>query len=179
MEEQNLNDKIESMSSMELNQLKVFLFKENIRTQTEKKELKDLYDKFLTEKIQFQEEMKLLNSKVLAERTRLKEENLFFDKKMQILKDGFCQLDMDRRQFEREKTKYQNEKRAQRYSDCSDFGSSYFFKGVNGPLGLKKRYKDLIKIFHPDNMCGDGESLVRINEEYERLKRSFEEHREA
>ena len=52
-----------------------------------------------------------------------------------------------------------------------------FFKGVNGPLTLKKRYRDLLKIFHPDNLCGDMGIVQLINKEYERLKKEFERRR--
>ena len=45
-----------------------------------------------------------------------------------------------------------------------------FFKGVSNPLTLKKRYKDLIKIFHPDNLCGDTDLLQKINKVYESLQ---------
>ena len=47
------------------------------------------------------------------------------------------------------------------------------FRGVNNPLALRKRYRDLIKIFHPDNLFGDGELAGQINKEY--LKRKQEE----
>lgn len=50
---------------------------------------------------------------------------------------------------------------------------SLFFSGVKNTRALKKRYKDLIKIFHPDNGAGDTEVLQRINEEYETLKESL------
>ena len=46
-----------------------------------------------------------------------------------------------------------------------------FFTGVSNMLTLKKRYRDLIKIFHPDNLAGDTEIIQRINREYENLKR--------
>jgi len=26
------------------------------------------------------------------------------------------------------------------------------FRGINNPLALRKRYRDLVKIFHPDNL---------------------------
>ena len=56
---------------------------------------------------------------------------------------------------------------------------SVFFQGVTNPLALKKRYKDLIKIFHPDNLAGDKEIIQRINREYDNLKREYEESRQA
>ena len=52
--------------------------------------------------------------------------------------------------------------------------ASVFFQGVHNPLSLKKRYKDLIKIFHPDNVAGDKDVIQRINKEYERLREKYE-----
>ena len=46
------------------------------------------------------------------------------------------------------------------------------FKGVSNPITLRKRYKELLKIFHPDNLCGDEEMVQLINREYERRKRA-------
>lgn len=39
---------------------------------------------------------------------------------------------------------------------------------------LKKRYKQLLKIYHPDNLCGDTETLQEINREYDRLLKQYE-----
>lgn len=161
---------------------KQWLFQENIRLETQKRELDELYLKFLEEKKQFQEEMKLLNHKVLSERKRLKEEAMFFDKKMAILKSGFEQLDMDRRRFEKERLRFEAEK--ERDLDvmgqaCGSESTLLFFKGVRNQMTLKKRYKDLIKIFHPDNLCGDTDTIQLINREYERLREEFSRYREA
>ena len=54
-----------------------------------------------------------------------------------------------------------------------------FFRGVTHPLALKKRYKDLIKIYHPDNSCGDKWILQQINTEYDRLKNVITYQRKA
>ncbi len=43
------------------------------------------------------------------------------------------------------------------------------FAGVNSPMALKKRYRDLLKIYHPDNVAGDSRVVLVINQEYERL----------
>ena len=74
-------------SEEDLQELKAWLFQENIRLATAQKELEGLQEKFLKEKIQFQDEMKLLNHKILSERQRLKEDNQFFAKKMEIYQD--------------------------------------------------------------------------------------------
>lgn len=44
-----------------------------------------------------------------------------------------------------------------------------YFKGVSNSSELKKRYKDLMKIYHPDNTAGDADVMRRIKAEYEEL----------
>ena len=175
--EKDVNEeKLRTLSEEELLNLKKFLFEERIRILQEKDQQQALYDKFIKERIAFQEEMKALNSKVLSERKRLKEENAFFDKKMQILQNGFLQLDLDRKSFEKEKKRFEQRKY---YSEDRSYGSSSysycsiqtpdFFRGVNNILGLKKRYRDLLKIFHPDNLCGDNDTVLEITRQYEAI----------
>ncbi len=163
-------------SEEELQELKAWLFRENIRLEAASKKLKDMEEQFLKEKVQFQEEMKVLNRKMAGERQRLKEDNLFFEKKMEILQNGFKQLDLDRRRLDKEWARLMAEKdlldEHLLYSGHSEV--SVFFQGVRNPLALKKRYKDLIKIFHPDNVAGDKDVIQRINIEYERLKEHYE-----
>lgn len=48
-----------------------------------------------------------------------------------------------------------------------------FFKGVKSVDDLKKRYHDLLKIYHPDNNAGDIEVTVKIKEEYDLLEKQF------
>ena len=48
-----------------------------------------------------------------------------------------------------------------------------FFSGVENELDMKKRYRELIKIFHPDNSTGDTQTLQMINRTYESLKKQF------
>ena len=171
--------KIEDTSEKELKALKLWLFSENIRVETEKKKLQEMQNRYLKERVQLQEEMKLLNAKISASQQRLKQDELFFDKKMQILKSGFAQLDLDRQAFEREREQERRRWR-QRQAEEEDYrrplSSSdvgVLFAGVKNHLALKKRYKDLLKIFHPDNIAGDKAVVQEINKEYERLKREL------
>lgn len=175
---------LDQMSQEELLELRKFLFAERIRVMQEKEEQMAVYEKFLKERLTFQEEMKALNRKVLEERKRLKDENSFFDKKLQILQNGFQQLDMDRRKFEREKKQFENMKKYSSYSgsnQTSNSGYYYkgstpeFFKGVTNILGLKKRYRDLLKIFHPDNLCGDSDTVLEINKQYDAMRKRMGE----
>jgi len=171
--------KIEDTSEKELKALKLWLFSENIRVETEKKKLQEMQNRYLKERVQLQEEMKLLNAKISASQQRLKQDELFFDKKMQILKSGFAQLDLDRQAFEREREQ-ERRKWRQRQAEEEDYRRplsstdvGVMFAGVKNLLALKKRYKDLLKIFHPDNIAGDKAVVQEINKEYERLKREL------
>ena len=121
---------LETMSEEELHNMKKFLFEERIRVIQEQEKQKELYEKFLRERLTFQDEMKTLNSKVLAERKRLKEENLFFDKKMQILQNGFLQLDLDRKKFEKERSRFEAQKKFYGEDEFSRTSYAYNFDSI-------------------------------------------------
>ncbi|MBQ7358755.1 MAG: hypothetical protein IJW63_01515 [Lachnospiraceae bacterium] len=166
-------------SEDQLRELKLFLFRENARLENERKDLKQRQDKLVKERAQFRDEMDLLNHRIVLEKKRLKDEHAFFEKKMQILQDGFKQLDLDRQKLDKERYRFEAERevRASKRSDYDyDYGPdsliSVLFRGADNPLTLRKRYKDLMKIFHPDNLCGDAELVQLINQEYERRKRA-------
>ena len=173
--EKSLEETLENASKEELNELKSWLFRENVRLITAAKELEEMQERFDQEKEQFQDEVKAINRKISVERERLKEDSLFFEKKMDILKNGFAQLDIDRRRLEKERARMEAQREVMEqpaYGMSRDV--SAFFRGVKNPLALKKRYKDLIKIFHPDNVAGDKEIIQMINIEYENLKRDYD-----
>ncbi|MCM1025947.1 MAG: hypothetical protein NC432_05900 [Roseburia sp.] len=157
----------------ELRAAKIWLFQENMRLESERRELAAAREKFLSERVKLQRELDELNLRTVQERKRLKEETLFFDKKMAILQDGFRQLDLDRQEFERQK-KSMAEARSksiqQESAPVSENAVRRLFAGINNSLALRKRYRDLIKIFHPDNMFGDEELVQMINREYIKRK---------
>ncbi len=100
-------------------------------------------------------------------------------------------LESERKELEEELQKLATEKEQVKkqkafYQKVSDFTahnssvSSYvsgnnvvkgdmFFSGVGNKQSLKKRYKDLIKIYHPDNLDGDKDTIQEINSEYNKL----------
>lgn len=162
-------------STDELKEAKLWLFRENIRIQNERKELESQKDKFLKEKNELSNELDVLSRRAAMESKRLKEENLFFNKKMEILQDGFRQLDEDRKALEREKKKLAAQKedtvcgQAPRISSISDI-AGILFRSASNPLALRKRYRDLVKIFHPDNLFGDEELAQQINREFIRRR---------
>ena len=174
-EYESLYDKnLNTMSEEELKALRHFLFEERIALINERRAQEEFYEKFMEERLSFREEMKQLNSKVLEERKRLKDEQSFFDKKLSILQNGFASLEMDRKAFQREKDAYENKIKSLKYEiNGETVVSSGFFAGVNSYLALRKRYKELLRIFHPDNLDGDNNMALMIKEEYERIKEKF------
>lgn len=167
---------IKTESSDELKEAKLWLFKEQMRLEKERKELEETKDKFLRERASFMNEMNTLNRRSVMERKRLKEESLFFEKKMEILQGGFKQLEQDRRVLEQERRDFEVEKQVQAGRSAMDFygdGSivELLFRNATNPLALRKRYKDLIKIYHPDNIAGDEELVQMINREFARRRR--------
>lgn len=112
---------------------------------------------------------------------RMNEQERLFAQKLEILKEAYVQLNKDQKKLEWEKLKFRNEKEQYSYENPSSgqaegpmYEGSVFFRGCTNVLALKKRYRDLLKIFHTDNMYGDKLSMQRINEEYEKKKKEFE-----
>lgn len=171
----------EETTQDELQELKAWLFRENIRLATAAAELEEKQSKFTEEKERFQEEMKALNRKMTNEQRRIKKDHQLVAEKLEIIKDGFQKLDMDRRRLDKEWARLTAEKEFMEEHGLYDGlpEVSLFYRGVKNPLTLKKRYKDLTKIFHPDNLAGDTEIIQRINREYESLKREFEKSKQA
>lgn len=185
-----LEDILKADTEEEIKKLKVFLFQENMRLAQERRNLEDehsrlvkLQDDFMKDRVRLRDELDELNRRTLNERKRLKEENLFFDKKMDILTEGFRSLEADRRKFEAEKKAF-FEKQHSAAKDNNKSASldnaskeelnktaEILFRNIGtNPLGLKKRYKDLIKIFHPDNLFGDHELCSALNKEYQKMR---------
>jgi len=166
---------------------KSWLFEENIRLKREAERLAELEaeldkreklvqeqsEKFIRERAEFREEMTLLTGQVTRERQRLKQDEQFFEKKMDILKAGFADLEKEKREVEAMKMRLEAQASFYGDDDIPGFGAPIarsLFKGITNPLMLKKRYKDLVKIYHPDNMAGDHDMFKAITLEYERLQ---------
>lgn len=156
-----------------LKEAKLWLFEENIRLENEKKSIKESREKLRQDQVCFRQEVDTVKLQIKLERKRLKEESLFFDKKMMILRAGFEQLEADRRSFEKEKCRYEQlqDREGSKSISSSENIAARLFENVNDPLALRKRYRDLVKIYHPDNVNGDSELITMINKEFFRRKR--------
>ena len=155
-----------------LEELKIWLVEESKRIEYEKNKLQEDIERFNREKEYFQTEMKTLFLKLNQEQKILNQNEMFFSRKQEILQNGFKQLDADRRSFEQLKAATSKTRLVENQEIYSE--ELGFFSGVTNPLALRKRYRDLIKIFHPDNLCGDNNIALLITKEYENLKNSYE-----
>lgn len=54
-----------------------------------------------------------------------------------------------------------------------DQSNNFWFAGINNAEELKKRYRELMKIYHPDNQAGDTSAVQQIQEEYEKLLKKY------
>ena len=110
--------------------------------------------------------------KVEIEDRRLEQQKSLFEMKFQILEQELIKLAAEREEIEKKKAFYDMvddfHAKAQRQLPDNQVGE-LFFRGVATQQSLKKRYKDLIKIYHPDNVDGDNSLVVEINKEYDHL----------
>ncbi len=125
--------------------------------------------------------MKEMRESAEYERKRLKDDKKYLDKRRKIIERAYAMLETDKESIrssyadiDRQKKllkQMRNEKTEQ--SEALRYEKGLFFRGVNSAVALKKRYKDLMRIYHPDNMCGDKEMIIKIKDEYEAIAESF------
>ena len=113
------------------------------------------------------------------ERKRLEQQDRFLKMKEKILMKELEKLAFEKRQFELQKDFYRriqdNDELARRETtdEPKIVRGEMFFTGVANRQSLKKRYKELLKIYHPDNVDGDNSTVVEINREYDQLSKKF------
>lgn len=149
---------------------KKWLFKEQIRLEDLRRNLEE--DRNL---LNIQKELlEKQNNKIMLTRKQLESQKVLFENKWSILERETRRLAVDQQKFDREKLMYKDKVyREARKSMSNAENVKIFFKGVEDTASLKKRYKSLLKIYHPDNMNGDKELLQAINQEYETLLRFY------
>lgn len=182
----------EYQSKEELENLKHQLFMENVRIQAEKSQIENDYEglrkekkevaadrkQLSREKKQLTIEINQLREQVEYQRKRLREDERLLDQKQKLVERGYEMLEQDKKQIQREYSRMEQEREQLRRAAATArkevYATGIFFRGINNRVALKKRYKDLLKIYHPDNICGDNEILLKINREYEELKERFD-----
>ena len=188
----SFEEKLENIRSMEeLEELKHQLFRESVRIQADRAQIEADIDELRRErkaiagerrqlqreKRQLSIEMNQLRESVEYDRKRLKDDERMIDKKQKIIQRSYSILDEDRIKLKEEYRQVEQEKIRLRKANAAArkevYANGLFFRGVDNIVALKKRYKELMKIYHPDNICGDQEMLIKINEEYEELRSRF------
>lgn len=173
----------DDLKKEEVKKLKMWMFQEQVRIQAKKDELFDLSCELQEERRSLEREKIALQLKEKAAKKRFDDNEIFIAKKKKIIEDAYQQLALDRKalecerlNFEHEKGKYRKQRmaggpRTYSYDNSGAYDGSCFFRGCANELELRKRYKELLKIFHPDNQCGDTKTLLLIQTEYESLRR--------
>lgn len=113
-----------------------------------------------------------------SEDKRMAKEKKLFEMKWKILEDELKKLANEKMQVEKQRKFYQyvaeHEMQCQVESTGQVVRGDLFFAGVSDKKALKKRYKDLLKIYHPDNLSGDIGTVQEINREYDRLHAQYQ-----
>lgn len=167
------------MSGSSIEKFQQWCFQETVEIERKKKELDEERKEFEEEQKSFKWEKKEFRVKQDMEEKRLAQKEKLLDMKWQILEaelrklaDEKEQVEQKRRLYEEEQKQHTGQNRPQEKPEVS-ISTEMFFKGVGNELALKKRYKDLIKIYHPDNLAGDTGTIQEINREYDRLKKKL------
>ncbi len=103
----------------------------------------------------------------------LEQQEKQFELKWDLLIQETQRLANDKKQFELKKKFYEqvHVHSVESYEAQDNIvHGEMFFSGVSTQKALKKRYKDLIKIYHPDGESGDNATVAEINREYDNLK---------
>lgn len=167
----NLEEIILNGTEDELSQLRVWLFKESVRLENHESAIADKYAKLEAEQQAFRDKMDQEERKLENAIRKLNNDKALFDQRLRILSNGFDQLSSDKKKLENEFVRLEREKAYQRQNEYDAI--DILFRGANNPLAIKKRYKELMKMFHPDNISGDAAMVQLINQEYAALCKQY------
>lgn len=156
----------DDLTTEQVQAIKHWLFKENLRIENEKLKIHDEKRALENEKHDFSREKEAHYNMHDIMKNQLVREKQIFDQKWKILERELKNLAYDRDSLEKAKKQYNNQ--------ASLKGTEVLFRGIKSGKDLKKRYKELTKIFHPDNDMGDESIMIEINKEYEKLKFDFQ-----
>lgn len=166
-------------------QFEQWCFQQTVEIEHKKQKLEHEKEKIDVEKQKIAEERRSLERdrrallrKQESDAARAKQEQHLFDMKWKILEEELTKLAEEKQQFQRQKEFYSRVHEYERSGSHSHAGTNIvkgemFFVGISDEASLKRRYKDLIKIYHPDNLAGDTGTLQEINREYDKLKKKL------
>lgn len=167
----NIEDIILNGSEDDLAKLRLWLFKESVRLENQESALAERYAQLEADEISFKERVDAAEKKLETATRKLNNDKALFEQRLRILNNGFDQLNSDKRKLESEFVRLEREKAYQRENEYDAL--DLMFRGADNLLAVKKRYRDLTKMFHPDNMCGDAAMFQLITQEYDALCRQY------
>lgn len=173
----------------EVKKAKLWMFQEQIKIQAKKDELLEYSKELFEEKKSLERERRELNIHIEAEKKRSYDTEVLIAKKLKALEDAYEKLNYEKKALECERLNFEYERRKLDIEkrnisknnkpamkiDLNTYDGLIFFRVIDNQLALRKRYKDLMKIFHPDNRCGDTTTLQRIQMEYDSFKKEYYE----
>ncbi len=162
-----------------VDELKHWLFLENVKLNQQRQQIEHDLEELQKEKARFQREKQILEKEYENREKKIAREKELFEKQWKIVEQELVRMARDRERIAKEKAYIQREKDEikrlrQVHAPTVEAKKGMFFSGVNSLALLRKRYRDLMKIYHPDNDGGDENIVLHINVEYEELKRRFE-----
>lgn len=158
---------------------KRWYYKKTAELEHDRRTLEDEKKRFELQRAKLERERKDFSRQKEADARFREQEEYVLKMKQQVLEEELRKLANEKQYMERQREFYDKVRQFQQKQEPthqkrrSVVKGELFFIGVQSEIALKKRYKDLIKIYHPDNMCGDTETLQEINREYDRLRTVF------
>jgi hypothetical protein len=122
------------------------------------------------------EDIKERERKLKVRESELQRRSNLFEMQWKLLESELVKLAGEKEKFKREKAFFSEVNKHNQKEEKVEINLSgkMFFLGVHDELSLKKRYRDLLKLFHPDSMNGDIHAMQAINKEYEEIKRAYD-----
>lgn len=157
---------------------KHWMFMENVRLQHERQEIEDEWNKLNREKKEFEILKKSKETELAIKEKQLIRQKDLFDKQWGVVEKELHRISADKDRIAREKAYIDREKANLRMEQNKQnknhvVTNGAFFVGVNSESSLKRRYRELLKIYHPDSGNGDEETLLLINKEFEKLRKIY------
>lgn len=86
------------------------------------------------------------------------------------LNDQKTRLEREWARLHSERNQFEQQRAAQQRQAASACSTADFFAGCMDEASRKRRYRALMKIYHPDNMNGDKRMVEEINRQFERRR---------
>lgn len=148
-----------------------WLFQDVVEFEKEKEELRQQRQEIEDIKKQLESERQSLDRMIANHKQKMERENKLFEMKWKLLETEVANLAKEREAFDYKMREYETS--ILEGMSVEEMKCSLLFRGVDNELALKKRYRDLMKIYHPDNIAGDTNAVKEISKEYEELKMQF------